>query len=110
MVAKTRCTFTRGSSGFQNVCNLTLNKYVPIYIFLVLINLYTPINFPNEEIRSKEPDATYKCRLIRDLKKETKGVPVRTKYRNVSKRLYPKYSTFEVNPPNDNLEVQNNNE
>jgi hypothetical protein len=35
---------------------------------------------------------------------------VRMKYKKVNNRLYPRYSTFEVNPPNDNFEVQYNNE
>jgi hypothetical protein len=34
--------------------------------------------------------------------------PVRTKYKNVRRRLYPRYSTFEVNPPRLNFEVQYN--
>ena len=34
---------------------------------------------------------------------------MRTKYKNVRRRLYPRYSTFEVNPPSDNFEVQYNN-
>jgi hypothetical protein len=35
---------------------------------------------------------------------------VRMKYKKVNNRLYPRYSTFEVNPPNDNFEVQYSNE
>lgn len=37
-------------------------------------------------------------------------LPVRTKYKNVSRSEYPRYNTFEVNPPKDNLEVQYNKE
>jgi hypothetical protein len=32
--------------------------------------------------------------------------PVRTKYKNVRRRLYPRYRTFEANPPSDNFVVQ----
>ena len=35
---------------------------------------------------------------------------MRTKYKKVSRSEYPRYNTFELNPPKDNLEAQYNNE